>query len=527
MTDARAAEAERSDRAHGRTTLVAVCGATFMLLVDVTIVQVALPQIQRRLGASFSDQEWVISGYSLTLAALLLTMGSLADRFGRKRIFVFGVAEFTLSSLACGLAPNALGLIVARGAQGIGGGAMFATALALIGQEFRGEALGRALAAWGATVGGAVAVGPLLGGLLTNWFGWRSIFFVNVPIGALLVLAAGTRLRNVRDPDAHRLDLPGVLLFSSMLFFLVYALVRAKDDGFASTPILTFLAISGGLLLLFAAAERRSARPMLDLSLFRNRSFVGISLATFAISSGAFGVFPYITFYLQDFLGYSPLAGGVRLLPSTVLTFAIPIWTRKLSDRLPPGPVLALGLLICAGGLALCGDRTVDNAWTGLLLGFIVLGLGIGIANPALARIALGVVPRERAGMASGIANTFRIGGLAIGVATLGAIFGDGIAHHLPARLSAAATPIAAAGPSAYVARRPAGAALSSTLRHAYLAGYNDVIAVGVGVLVLGALAALAVRGRDLHTAGPRAGTAPDVTGSTAVAVEAAAISGM
>ena len=215
-------------------TLIAVCGATFMLLVDVTIVQVALPTMQRQLHASFADLEWVISAYALALAALILTQGSLADRFGRKRIFVVGLAVFTLASLLCGLADSATFLIVGRAVQGIGGAAMFATSLALIGQDFRGAERGTAIAAWGATVGGAVAVGPLVGGALTSGLGWRWIFFVNLPIGIVTFALALTRMVNISDPDTKRLDVAGLTTFSGALFLLVLGLTRGNDDGWGS-----------------------------------------------------------------------------------------------------------------------------------------------------------------------------------------------------------------------------------------------------------------------------------------------------
>ena len=235
-----------------------------------------------------------------TLSALILMMGALSDRFGRKRLFLFGVAEFSLSSLSCGLARNATELILARGAQGIGGAAMFATALALIGQEFSGRERAGAIAAWGATVGGAVAIGPLVGGVLTSGLGWQWIFYVNVPIGFAIFVMASTRLRNVADPGATRLDIAGVVTFSAMLFLLVFALVKGRDDGWSSRTILTLLASSAALLVAFIAVELVQKRPMLDLSLFRYRSFVGVSMAKFCVSAGMFAMFPYLTFYLQN-----------------------------------------------------------------------------------------------------------------------------------------------------------------------------------------------------------------------------------
>ncbi len=404
-------------------TLIAVCGATFMLLVDITIVQVALPTIQRHLGASFSDLQWVIDAYALAMATLILGWGSSADRFGRKRVFVFGLGLFTLASLLCAVATNAPMLIWSRALQGIGGAALFATGLALIGQEFQGRERGKAIAAWGATVGGAVAVGPLIGGALTSGFGWRSIFFVNVPVGVLTGWLAVTRMVNVSDSGTVRLDLAGLVTFSGSMFLLVFALIRASADGWTSSLIVTLFVASAVLMGLFVVAELHQSHPLLDLSLFRKPSFTGVSIGTFAIGAGMFAILPYITFYLQNDLGYSPLQGGLRLLPCTLLCFVVPLAVHSVAEKLSPRLGLAIGLGIIGAGLAAMTIVTARSSWTVLIPGFLLTGLGIGIANPMIARIALGVVAPARSGMASGINNTFRIGGVATGVAALGAIF--------------------------------------------------------------------------------------------------------
>jgi EmrB/QacA subfamily drug resistance transporter len=296
-------------------TLVAVCGATFMLLVDITIVQVALPTMQRSLHATFTDLQWVISAYALSLSALILTQGSLADRFGRKRIFVVGLAVFTLASLACGLSGSASALIAARAIQGIGGAGMFATSLALIGQEFQGSSRSTAIAIWGATVGAAVAIGPLVGGALTSGLGWRWIFYVNVPVGAVMLEVAERRMVNVSDPNAKRLDWPGLVTFSGGLFLLVLGLTRGNDDGWSSQMIMSILASAAALLAAFVVVELRQERPMFDLSLFRKPAFTGVSIATFGIGAGMFAMLPFLTLYLQNELGLSALQGGLRLLP--------------------------------------------------------------------------------------------------------------------------------------------------------------------------------------------------------------------
>jgi EmrB/QacA subfamily drug resistance transporter len=484
-------------------TLIAVCGATFMLLVDVTIVQVALPTMQRSLHASFADLEWVISAYAVSLAALLLTQGTLADRFGRKRIFVFGLAIFTLSSFACGLANSATFLIVGRAVQGVGGAAMFATSLALIGQDFRGAERGTAIAAWGATVGGAVAVGPLAGGVLTSGLGWRWIFFVNVPIGVVTLYVSLTRMVNISDPDTKRLDLAGLITFSGALFLLVLGLTRGNDDGWTSSFILTLLCSSAVLLAVFIFAELHQQRPMFDLSLFRKPAFTGVSLATFAIGAGMFAMLTYLTLYLQDLLDLSPLQGGLRLLPLTLLCFIVPLATRGLGERTPPGAALGVGLLLSSVGLALMHGVSPQASWTGLLPGLIVSGLGIGIANPAIAKIALGVVSPERSGMASGISNTFRIGGLATGVAGLGALFQGRISSSLAAATGhpagSVANAVAAEGTRGADAHMLAAAHLTGVAGSAFSRGINDLLVTGAVVVFVGALFSLLVRRKDFQ----------------------------
>jgi EmrB/QacA subfamily drug resistance transporter len=510
-------------------TLAAVCAATFMLLVDVTIVQVALPTIQRHLHSSFADLEWVIDAYALSLASVLLTCGTLADRFGRKRVFVVGLVVFTAASLVCGLAPRSVLLIWARAAQGLGGGAMFATGLALIGQEYHGADRGRAIAAWGATVGAAVAIGPLVGGALTDSLGWRWIFFVNVPIGIVTAALATRRMVNVSDPASDRLDLAGLVTFAGALFLLILGLLRGNDDGWTSGLIVSLIGGAAVLLALFVLVEARQSRPMFDLALFRKPGFVGVSLATFAIGAGMFAMYPYLTLYLQNDLGYSPLAGGARLLPSTVLCFVVPLATRTTAERFRPGIVLGVGMGITALGVASMYGLGRSSTWTALIPGLLLTGFGIGIVNPAIARTALGVVPRERSGMASGISNTFRIGGLATGVAALGAVFqhqltGAFSAHaglRVPA--PALAKTVASGGTRAAVKLVPGDPGLSTLVHQAFVDGINRLLVIGAAAVFLGALAAVAlIRPSDFHTAQARPSPPDADAGLAAAASEGA-----
>ncbi len=484
-----------------------------MLLLDITVVNVALPDIQRDLHANLTDLQWVVDAYTLTLSAFTLTAGSLADRHGRRLLFALGVAVFTIASLLCGLATSPLFLHLARGLQGVGGAAMFATSLALIAQEFQGPERGAAIAAWGATIGGAVAVGPLVGGALTEGFGWESIFFVNVPIGIAAIVLAMTRAGESRDPEAGSTDTAGLATFSGALFLLIFGLLRGNAEGWSSALIVGSLAGAAVLLALFVLIELKQDRPMFDLGLFRKPAFVGVSLGTVAIGAGMFAMFLYLTLYIQDVLGYSPLQAGLRFLPLTLFAFFVPAATRSLTERLPARVPLAAGLGLVGLGLLLMRGVTPSSSWTTLLAGFMVAGFGIGLSNPAIATTALGVVPVARSGMASGISNTLRIAGVATGIAALGAVFQSLIdskvtelAPRAPSQLSDA---VASGGvtsatefappPFRHRAAEVAGQAFTSAL--------NEILLIGSLTLFAGALAAFAlVHARDFE---PRPGVEP------------------
>jgi EmrB/QacA subfamily drug resistance transporter len=405
-------------------TLGVVCIAVFMLLLDVTVVNVALPDIQKDLGSSFSDLQWVVDAYALTLAAFLLTFGSLADLIGRRLVFVLGLGVFSAASLACGLSGTPLVLNLARAVQGVGGAGMFACSLALIAGAFPPQERGTAFGIFGGTIGGAVAVGPLIGGAITQGIGWEWVFFVNVPIGVAAIFASFRHLAESRDPRSGHLDFAGFVTFSVALFLLVFALVRGNAEGWGSPLIVSFLVGAAVLLAAFVAIEWRSHDPMFDLTLFRNRSFSGAAIVGFTLSASMFSMFLYLTLYIQNVLGYGPLAAGVRFLPTTLLSFIVAPIAGRLAGRVVPIRVLlGVGMLMVSVGLVLQGGLSGDSQWTHFLPGFIVGGIGVGMINPPLATTQVGVVPPQRSGMASGIGNTFRQVGIATGVAGLGAIF--------------------------------------------------------------------------------------------------------
>ena len=481
-------------------TLLATCVATFMLLLDITIVNVALPEIQRDLDASFSDLQWVVDAYSLSLAGLLLAAGSLGDRLGRRRIFVWGFAIFTAASLLCGLATNPTFLNLSRVLQGVGGAAMFATTLSLIAQEFQGPERATAFGIWGATIGGAVAIGPLVGGALTDALGWEWIFFVNVPIGIAAIALTLSKVGESRIPAAEPVDWPGVVTFSASQFLLVFALVRGNAEGWSSFLITGSLVAAAVLLLAFLAIQHRSSHPMLDLHLFRKPAFVGVSIVAFSLSASMFAMFLYITIYMQDILGLEPLEAGVKLLPITLLSFFVAPVAGQLLTRVPARVFFGLGLGLTGVGLLLMGGISADSEWTTLLAGFLIAGAGIGMINPAIASVAVGVVSAAKAGMGSGINNTFRQVGIATGIAGLGAVFQHGIetrlAEDVPGAPSELGEAVASSGSRAMDGQGPEAV---EAARDAFVGSLNELFLIaGIVALVGALLGALLTRDRDL-----------------------------
>jgi EmrB/QacA subfamily drug resistance transporter len=496
-------------------TLIAVCTATFMLLLDITVVNVALPDIQRSLHASFSDLQWVIDAYSLTLAAFMLTAGVVGDMFGRRGVFAIGLGIFTASSLLCGLSTSSLMLNLARGAQGVGGAVMFATSLALIAAAFQGKERGTAFGIYGGVIGGAVAVGPLIGGAITSGFGWRWIFFVNVPVGVAAVVVTLTRVAASKENNERRIDWIGFVSFSVALFLLVLALVRGNDDGWGSTQIVAGLIGSVVLLAVFVVAEWRQADPMLDLKLFRRPAMVGASLVAITLSSSIFAMFLYLTLFLQDDLGYGPFAAGIRFLPITLLAFIVAPMAGKLSVRIQSRYLLGTGLLLVDVGMWLMSMIHTASGWTVLVPGFVVTGFGIGMVNPVLASAAVSVVPPEHSGMASGANNTFRQVGIATGIAALGAVFQSQIQHATAVALRSSATgqevltrggtalngALAGGGVRQVAALIPSASA-RATLLHAYRVGFastlDHLMIIGVVIAAIGSVGAFSlIRQRD------------------------------
>ena len=450
-------------------TLAVVSAATAMLLLDVTVVNVALPAIRADLDASFAELQWVIDAYALTLAATLLSAGVVADRAGRRKVFAAGLAIFTACSALCGIAPSAVALDLARGAQGIGAAAMFAASLAMLADEFQGRERGLALGVWGAITGAALAIGPLVGGVLVDGLSWRWIFLVNLPLGLLLTWLTLSRLPESRDPSPRRLDVAGMVAFGGACFLATYALIRGNADGWGSPEIVAALGAAAVLTVAFLAIERRVADPMLPLGLFRIRAFAGTALVAFAQSIALYPLLLFLAIYLQETLGLSATGTGLRMLPLTLVLFVVAPISGKLTSRLPLRIPLATGLVLIGVSLLLMRAVTATSDWTVLIPGLLVGGLAIGTISPALAAAMVAVLPVERSGLASGINNTFRQLGIAVGIAGLGAIF----EHHATGR----ADPIAGT-----------------------VAGLDAVLAVSATVALAAAVACWPLLGRQRST---------------------------
>jgi EmrB/QacA subfamily drug resistance transporter len=515
-------------------TLIAVCIGVFMLLVDVTVVNTALPSIQRSLHSSFSDLQWVINAYALTLAAFLLTAGALSDLVGRKRVFAIGLVVFTAASLTCGLASSPTMLNVSRAVQGVGGAIMLSSSLALIANAFRGRDRGTAFAVYGAVLGAAVAIGPLVGGGLTSGIGWRWIFFVNVPIGVVGALLTVMHVAESRDPDAHGVDWIGLVTFSSSLFLVVYALTEGNNDGWGSSTIVGCLAGGFALMVAFVIGEVRQERPMFDLSLLRRPAFTGAALVGFTLSAANFSLYLYLTLYIQNVLGYGPLQAGLRFLPMTVVMFFVSPLSGRLTVRIPVRLILSFGMLLCAVSLVLMAGLHANSTWTHLLPGFVIGGIGIGVVTPALASTAVSVAPPSRAGMASGINSTFRQVGIATGVAALGAIFQHEVSSKTFAALQRSGQAAAAlrdthgrlastfaSGSTGQLARSlppPVRRAVVRSFDAAFTSALNEILLIAAVAALIGAIGGLIlVRSRDFIVP-ERAASEAESAPATAVA---------
>ncbi|SDP39394.1 drug resistance transporter, EmrB/QacA subfamily [Nakamurella panacisegetis] len=479
--------------------LVVVSLGTFMLLVDVTIVNVALPDMATSLSTSFSCLQWVMDAYALALAALLLGVGSLADLVGHRRSYVGGLTLFALSSLACGLAPNVGVLIAARAVQGVGAAAMFATTFALLNASYQRKERGVAYGVWGAVSGASAAVGPVLGGVLTEGISWNWIFYVNLPVSVVAVALSLRALPADHPTRGGRVDYAGTATFSVAAGALTFGLIRANDSGWGSLSCWGSFLVAALALATFVVAETRNPEAMVDLSLFRRRSFVGTLLAALILNLAAFASLTYTSIWLQSVLGLSPIEAGLVGLPLAGAAFFVSAAIGRLLHHRAPGPIIGGGLLLIGLGSCLCAVALGDTSgWPALMLGYVVIGVGVGLATPTLSSSAMAAVPPQRGGMAAGMINTMRQLGFAIGIAVLGSVFASraAAAFSRAGLTDAGSASKALAGGQAQriiaEARSDRAAATTNAVHHASISGLHGafwtagIAGVTAGLLVLG-----------------------------------------
>ncbi|GAA3851520.1 MFS transporter [Streptomyces sedi] len=489
----------------------------FMLMLDVTAVNVALPSLRDDLDGSFTDMQWVIDSYTLTLAVFLLTAGSLADRLGRKRVFLVGFLLFTLASLLCGLAWDMTSLNVARAFQGIGGAVLFAVGPILIGQEYHGLERGKALGIFAGGSGMGIALGPMIGGAITDSTSWRWIFLVNVPLGIAAVLLGNRYAREWRDTRARSIDWLGLVVFSAALAMLVFAILRGESDGWGSARIIGLFAGSVILLAVFARIEAvRKDRAMLDLSLFRVRSFNGLATVSLLLTAAAMGAIFLMLAYMQNELGHSAWDTGLRSMPLYVAMLITGGVAGVLTARTSPRHLMVCaGVGVSAGLLLMAPFLEGDSDWTALIIPMTVLGLGFGFYNPTRAAMAISVVEPRKTGMSNGMSETFQQVGMVLGIAVMGAVYEARVSEHfgqsaVAERLGESAHDLGelvAVGQAGTVFESlPGGtaAAASEAASAAVASGLGDVMAVGGIAAAVGTLAAIVlIRRRDMYESTP------------------------
>jgi EmrB/QacA subfamily drug resistance transporter len=403
-------------------------------MLDNTIVNVALPSIERSLHLGVSELEWVVAGYALTFGAFMLTGGKLADLLGRRAMFVAGLAVFTCASLACGLSGSADLLIGARVVQGLGAALMNPSTLSIITVTFPPRQRGTAIGIWAGVSALALAIGPLVGGLITERVNWNWIFFINVPIGVVAIAAAFAFIDESRDTSAEqRPDVGGLVASAIGLFALIYALIEGNSDGWSSSRILAAFAVAAVALAAFVALELRQRLPMLDLSLFRNRTFSGANAVMLLVGLAMFGVFFYVSLYMQQVLGFSPIQAGASFLPMTVLIILIAPLAGRFSDRIGSRALVGGGMLLVAVSLFLFSRTGVHSTFYDLLPAMLSGGFGMALTMTPTTAAAMSSVRPEKAGVGSAVLNSMRQVGGSLGIAIMGAIVASGLSNGLKA----------------------------------------------------------------------------------------------
>ena len=462
-------------------TLAAVSFGLFMIMLDNTVVNVALPSIQRELGVGLSELEWIVTGYALAFAALMLTGGKLADLFGRRLVFVVGLAIFTLASLACGLAGSGDVLIGARIVQGVGAALMNPATLSIIAATFPPRQRGTAIGIWAGVSALALAIGPLVGGLITEHVNWNWIFFINVPVGILAIAASFLVIRESRDEsEVQRLDLPGLLTSGIGLFALTYGLIEANTHGWTSTRILVSFTVAVVALVAFVLLERHQRVPMLDLTLFRSGTFAGANLVVLLVALAMFGVFFFVSLYMQNILGYSPVEAGAAFLPMTILVILVAPVAGRMSDRIGSRWLMTAGMTLLSIQLLYFSQLGANATYWTLLPAMLVGGLGMSLTMTPSAAAAMRALPVDKSGVGSAVLNAFRQVGGSVGIALMGAI----VAHEAAGR------------------RTP----------DAFMDGFSLALLVAAGIAFVGAIVAAAlVRPHEMTgTGSPEAPAVPE-----------------
>jgi EmrB/QacA subfamily drug resistance transporter len=480
-------------------TLGAVAFGLFMIMLDNTIVTVALPTIKRDLHIGISELEWIVTAYTLTFAAFILIGGKLADLLGRRLMFNVGLGIFTASSLVCGLASHVELLLGARAVQGVGAAIMIPSTLSIVAAVFPPRQRGTAIGIWAGTAGMALAIGPLLGGVLTQYLSWHWIFFVNIPVGALAIVVSRIVIPESRDTSHEQgLDLPGLLTSGASLFALTYALIEGNSRGWSSPLIISLFVIAGVLMLGFVLLELHQRLPMLELSLFRIGNFVGSALVALLVSLAMFGVFFFMSLYVQNIIGYSPTRAGVSFLPMTVLVILVAPFAGRFSDRIGSRWLMSTGMALVATSLYLFSRVGLHTTYPELLPAMIIGGIGMPLANAPTTAAAMATVPVDKAGVGAGVLNSFRQVGGSLGIALLGAVMASrstSFASKAEATYHAKVQAVAAIGVHLPA---PTAQQKQTIAQEAYVHGLHSALLVSA-VIALGAVVVGAVLVRKRH----------------------------
>jgi EmrB/QacA subfamily drug resistance transporter len=474
-------------------TLGAMCFALFMVMLDNTVVNVSLPSIQRSLHASLSALEWTVNAYTLTFAVLMVTGGRLGDIFGRRRMFMFGVVVFGLTSIAIGLAPSDTALVAFRALQGVGAAFMMPATLSIITQAFPPEQRGTAIGTWAGVSALALAIGPVVGGFLTESVSWRAIFFINPPIAAIALVVTLFAAKESRDETVgHRVDFAGIAALTVGLTSLVLALVEGNAWHWGSPRVVGLFVLALVALVGFVQIERRVRAPMIDFAFFRSRTSLGANLVGFLVTFAMFAQFFFVTLYMQNVLNYSPLQTGLRFLPSTLVIIVMGPLAGRLTDKVGPRPLMTLGLIVVAAAIGIQSRITVHSGYGLLLPGFVLMGLGMGLVMSPMSTAAMNAVDRTKAGAASGVLSMSRMVGSTFGVAIMGALVTtvgrskiDQLLPHVPAHTRAAIANSLGVGGT--VSGHHASAQTIATVREAFVSALSTGLTVGAAVTLLGA----------------------------------------